>query len=173
MSGPICWLILLAGTAVLCRPETIPLTRGTTLAGGEMELPRDLGPGYSILIIGFSEKSAESARAWGKGLPAAFGSETVQPVCYQIPVLAGLPRLFRGLVLRSMKKDVPNLQQRTFLPVFDQEREWKRVARFREADDAYVILVRQTGEVLWTSYGPISQASILEIKKRMAEPAGR
>ncbi len=169
MNRLIWWLIVMAGTGGLCLGEAIPVTRGTTLAGSEMELPRDLGSGFSILVLGFSQKSSVGAAEWGKGAWKAFRTTRAQPCCYEIPVLAGLPRLFRGIVLRTMKAGVPAEQQQSFLPIFEKEREWKAVAGFSEPDDAYVLLVRQSGEVVWRTHGKVSQAGLAALKKKMEE----
>ena len=150
--------------------ETIPVTRGTSLSGDEYMLPRDLAAGRSILILGFSEKSATQSATWSKKLLGSLCLEQQSATCYELPVLAGVPKLFRGVVLHGIKKETPGSMLRSFLPVFEKEQEWKRVAQFRESDDAYLLLVNRVGEVEWKTHGDCTTERLQELKKAIDDP---
>ena len=160
----IIWLtvLLIQASAIA---ETIPLTHGTTLSGEEVIFPRDLQSPHSILILGFSERSAESSRNWGKKIWGDLVTEKSSLRCYQLPVLASVPRLFRGLILRAIRKETPENLRRYFVPFFENEQEWKRTVQFSDPDAAYLLLVKQNGEIEWKSHGDFTPEGFQELKR--------
>ena len=161
-------LLALLLFAAPCLAEIIPLTHGTTLSGKEVVLPRDLPSRISILVLGFTQKSAESSRGWGIGLaPLIAANKSV--TCFQIPVLASVPRLFRGVVLRLMRNGVPGSIQPFFLPIFEGEKEWKKTVSYREPDESYVLLVGRTGEIVWQTHGAFTEQKLRELTAEIAK----
>jgi hypothetical protein len=155
--------VLLTVLASASLAETIPVTHGTTLSGKEIVLPQDLHPGRTILILGFTKKSSESSRDWGKRIAPLLASDPTV-AWFQIPILASVPRLVRGMVLSSMKKDVPQITQQYFLPIYEKEREWKQLVSYHEPDDAYIVIVDQSGTVVWKAHGPFTPQRLQEMK---------
>jgi hypothetical protein len=86
---------------------------------------------------------------------------------YQMPVLESVPKLVRGMVLKSMKSGVPEAEQAHFMPVFSGESEWKKVARFANADDAYVLVVDGEGNVRWQTSGKVTDAGFAALKEQV------
>src|SRR5579883_223830 len=123
---------------VLCA-EPIPVTKATTLSGRPLKLPADLTAPVNVLIVGFSQKSAEPMKETTIKLKQGFAGKPV-PV-YLLPNIAGAPGFVRGLIVRGMKSDTPKTEWDTFAPVTEKDKEWKRLAGFRGPDDAYVLLV--------------------------------
>lgn len=158
------WLVTVLLLPVICLAETIPLIHGTTLSGEEVVLPRDLRTQHSILILGFSERSGESSRGWSKKIWAELISERHDLSCYQVPVLAAAPRLLRGVIVRAIKKDTLEEQRHYFVPIFEKEQEWKRTVQFSEPDTAYLLLVKQSGEVEWKTHGEFTPERMQEMK---------
>jgi hypothetical protein len=149
--------------------QSIPTTRGTLLSGQPISLPQDLTTRYTILILGFTEKSAASSKEWGKQTHDML-SLNPSIASFQLPVLASVPRLIRGIVLRSMKKDLSPDMQSAFLPIFDQENEWKQLVGFTAPDEAYILLIDIHGSVVWKTHGPPTPQQLQNL--RDAVPKG-
>lgn len=139
---------------------TIPATHTTTLAGRPFEFPGSL-KGNSILIIGFTQKSAQPMRDWSKGL-ATVCDKTVP--CIQVPLLESVPRFFRSLVVRSIAKEVPDSMKESFAPAFEKEEQWKRLVDYSAPDDAYIVVVDRDGNVKWKAHGPVSEEKLRELR---------
>lgn len=158
---------LCASFAVPILGQSIPRTGGTLLSGQPFVLPNDLTTSKTILIVGFSEKSAASSTEWGKqtrNMLAAVPSLA----SYQLPVLASVPRFIRSIVVGSMKKDVPPDLRGTFLPIFENESKWKQVVEFSAPDDAYVLLVDAHGSVLWRTHGAPTGERLKQLREAVA-----
>ena len=62
-------------------------------------------------------------------------------------MLESVPRIMRGFVIRSMKKDVSERNQPHFLPITDNEPLWRTLAHYDKPEDAYILLVAPDGTV--------------------------
>jgi hypothetical protein len=150
----------------------IPVVHGTVLSGDAVDLPDALKGKVGVLVVGFSQASRGQVTDWGKRLAADYhGSQSV--VYYEMPVLAGVPRLLRGYVLKKMSEDVPDRAKARFLPVYGQEAEWKAAAEFGKADVAYVLVVDETGAVRWHGSGGAEEALYAEVKRQVEQAAVR
>ncbi len=143
---------------------SMPAVSGETLAGGRVQLPRDLSPlpgrpgggRMAVLVVGFSRAASGPARAWGERLAA--DTERSEAVTYfELPVLAGVPRLLRSGVLRLMEGSVKGTGREHFLPITENEAAWRRVVEFRDPDVPYLLVVDDGGEVRWRSSGAFSE----------------
>jgi len=155
----------------------IPAVQGTALSGEPVSLPDALKGKLGVLVLGFSQGSRDAVTVWGKRLSADYrDSPTV--AYYEMPVLAGAPKLLRGMIARSMKGSVPEREQPRFVPIVDSEPAWRAVAHYSKADDPYVILVDSQGAVLWQTEGAASDAVYAELQRKLesvrdsAHPAG-
>jgi hypothetical protein len=155
-----CWrlplgamLLALLLTVARVSGQTLPKTEEETLSGEKVNLQSALSGKIGILVLGFSQKSKEQSKVWGKGLLAEFrGDDSI--AIFQMPVLEAVPRLVRSMVLHGMKKDVPAEVQPHFLPVLHNEQQWKELTQFSAADDAYILVVDREQKVVWRDHGP-------------------
>ena len=76
---------------------------------------------------------------------------------YQVAILDDVPRFLRGLVLRAIRNGVPERLHKRFLIVFENGDVWKRLARFLEPDDAYVLVIGAGGKLLWRIQGRLTE----------------
>jgi len=146
--------------------QTIPAVRATSLAGDVVSLPADLRGRTAVLVMGFSHDSQTAVRSWGKRLEKEFGDSS-GATYYEMAMLGGAPRLVRGFIVRSMKKQIPEDAQAHFLPVMDDDAPWRTVAHYGKADAAYVIVVDGTGHVLWETSGDATDAAYAEMKQKV------
>ncbi len=157
--------LVLAGGA---RAQTIPSLSGTTFAGAKVKLPDALAGKVGVLVVGFSQGSREAVTVWGKRLAADyFDSPAV--AYYEMPVLAGAPGFMRGFIAGRIKAEVSDRGKVHFLPVYEDERSWRKVCAYSSAhaDDAYVLLVDGSGQVVWKTQGPASDAAYEAVRAKV------
>jgi hypothetical protein len=147
-----------SGEQGVARRRSMPVVHGTSLAGQPVELPRMLEGKVGVLVIGFSRESRQPVAEWGRRLAAEYKG-TPGVVYYEMPMLAEVPRWLRGVVVRSMRKEVPEGAQARLVPLTEDEAGWKDVVGYKKAEDAYVLVVDGTGAVRWKGHGTATDAS--------------
>jgi hypothetical protein len=163
-------LLLLSAAGGTAAPTVIPPAQGTALNGRPILLPRDLPGRASILILGFSQHSADSTTTWEKsvhtnlasantpGAPGAIGF-------LDMPFLEDAPSLIRPLIVRSIRKQVPDPVRPWFVPLTSGEAAWKQLTGFTSTapDAAYILLVDRNGQVRWQTHDAFSPARFDEL----------
>ena len=157
-------------------PVHIPSARGTTLAGNEMALPNSLNGKIGVLVVGFSRASGEQVADWGRLIEAQYG-QSRDLTYFEIPMLAGTPKVLRGMVVKQMSSTVPGPERAHFVPLTEDDKPWRAVAHYDKADDAYVLVVNGGGALLWQTEGEATDAAWAEFKAKLngllAAPAAR
>lgn len=137
--------------------QSIPATKTETLAGRSIQLPEELKGRALVFVFGFSKKSGEAVRLWNQQLAPALAGDT--GVLYlEGAILADVPDMVRGFVIRGIKKSIPGPDQERFLSIVEDEDAWKKVANYREPDEAYVLVTDPAGVVRMVMHGPVSAA---------------
>jgi hypothetical protein len=161
--------------ATLCRmthaqgvPARIPAALDTTLAGTSIRLPDALHGKLAVLVLGFSRGSQAQVAAWGRRLVIDY-AQSATVTYFQMPMLGGAPRLLRGMIEKSMGKDVPENERPHFLPVTEDDQPWRAVVHYNKStgDDAYVLLVDGTGVVRWQTEGDATSMAYAELKQSL------
>lgn len=147
-------------------PPRIPPLQGAVLSGEQVALPAKLQGKVGVLVVGFSQASRADVTAWAKRLAGDY-RDNAGVLYYELPVLAAVPRLLRGWVLKKMAADIPDRAKGRFLPVYDHEAEWRVAAGYTRADDAYVMIVDGAGVVRFRTEGDANDAAYAEVKKRI------
>ncbi len=170
-----CGSSLLLAFATTAFAATIPAATGTALDGHSVSLPRDLSPRATILILGFSQHSQDATTAWEKPVRTTLAGPGPNPdiAFYDMPFLQDAPSLIRPLIVRAIRKQVPDALQPRFVPLTSGESAWKQISCYTPAapDAAYVLLVDRSGNVLWQTHEPWSQArfdQLAEAARRLA-----
>ncbi len=148
--------------------QQIPPVHGTTFTGVPVDLPAALQGKAGIFVVGFSQGSRDAVTVWAKRLaPDFYDSPSV--LCYQMPVLASVPKFMRGFVEGRIKSSVSDRGKPHFLPISDHEAEWRQLLHYSDAhaDDAYVIVVDEAGRVRWQTQGPPTEATYAAIKQQV------
>ena len=161
-------LLLTLGTP----DQRIPQTHATTLTGSPIDLPQALTGHTTVLVLGFSEKSRDAVTLWGRRLAADYrDSSTI--LYYEMPVVADVPKILRGMVIRRIKQDVPPRAQPRLVPIQDHEDDWKAIAGFSKQaseDSAYLLLVDSDGKVRsHQAVDPPTDQSYAQIKRKLEE----
>jgi hypothetical protein len=162
MLTPILAAALLAASAPPPATLIIPPSQGTALDGHTVTLPQDLAPA-TILILGFSEHSADTTTAWEKTVRTSLASNHIG--FYDMPFLEDAPSLIRPLIVRSIRKQVPGPVRPNFVPITSGEAAWKQLAGFTPdaANAAYILLVDRNGSVRWQTHEPLTQQRFAEL----------
>jgi hypothetical protein len=149
--------VLLSSPAVLSA-STIPASTGTALDGHSITLPQDLPGRVSILILGFSKNSADPTTAWEKATRTSLANSTIGYL--DIPFLQDAPSFVRPMILRSIRKQVPDIVKPNFVPLATGEAAWKQATNFTPAspDAAYILLVDKSGTIRWQTHEPYAPA---------------
>ena len=145
-------------------PSSIPAATGTALDGHTVTLPRDLNAPATILILGFTQRSADTTTAWEKPIRSNLATPSIH--YYDMPFLEEVPAFIRPLVLRSIRKQVPDVLKPRFVPLTSGESTWKQLTHFSASsapDAAYVLLVDHTGTVRWQTHDPFTPARFQEL----------
>jgi hypothetical protein len=116
-------------------------------------LPSDLAGRVTVLILGFGRNSADPTTAWEKPTRTSLAHEPGIGF-YDMPMLAEVPGMIRPLILRAIRRKVPDVLRPNFVPLTSDEAGWKRAASFdeHEPDAAYVLLVDRSGAVQWSTH---------------------
>jgi hypothetical protein len=157
---------LVAATSASCFAARIPEVHGTSLSNETVNLPEALEGKTGILVLGFSRGSRDGVSGWGKRLAADY-RRSPGVVYYEMPVLASVPGLMRGLVVRSMKSSVPERAQSRFVPITDKEPAWRTIVHYGASDDPYLLVVNGQGDVIWQTQGQPTDSAYAALKQRI------
>jgi hypothetical protein len=161
-------LLLTLFFAVLCaQAQTIPAVKAKALDDSEVLLPNPGGEQILILILGFSHKSGDICRDWGKQISVDYHGNA-RVTYFQIPELQSAPGFVRSMILHGMRKQVPTAEQPHFVPIFDNESAWKKLVNFSAPDDAYLIVTDTQGNVVWQTHGKFAHDLYTELKQAAA-----
>jgi hypothetical protein len=142
----------------------IPPAQGTALDGHAVTLPRDLPARATILILGYSQHSADATTAWEKPIRTNLAS-LPSIGFYDMPFLEDAPSLLRPIIVRSIRKQVPDPLRPYFVPLTSGEAAWKQLTGFTPTapDAAYILLVDHAGQVRWQTHEPFSPTRFDEL----------
>ena len=95
---------------------------------------------------------------------AASYRDSREVMYYQMPVLESVPKLIRGMVVKSIKSSVPESEQPHFADASPMRRRGRTMARYTNADDAYVLVVDGEGRVRWQTSGQVDGCRICGVE---------
>ncbi len=157
------WLVT-SGTALA--QAHIPALHGTTFSDTRVDLPDALHGKVGILVVGFSQGSREAVTVWGKKLAADY-YDSPNVLYYEMPMLASVPKFMRGFVAGRIKSSVSDRGRPHFLPITDDEPQWRNLTHYNEPDDPYVLLVDGQGAILWQAHGSPTDAVYANLKREV------
>jgi hypothetical protein len=118
------------------------------------------------LVLGFSRGSRESTTAWGKRLSADY-RESPGVLYYEMPVLASVPKMIRGFVINQIRSSVPEQERPRFVVLLENEAAWQTMVGYKEANEAYVLVVDDQGVVRWQTHGEPTDAAYGAMKQQI------
>lgn len=149
----------------------LPAVETTTLAGEAVALPGEASVNGAVLVIGFSKEAATLTSEWMDGCLAATrqpGREKV--ACYDVRMLEEVPRLFRGMMEKGMKKGYPPDRQKRTLLVYTGNEAWRGRLGVGDPNSAYVLGCDGTGRVRLMATGAYVESELRVILDAIAPP---
>ena len=146
----------------------IPEVHGRSLTNEAVSLPEILHGRPGVLILGFSRGSRDAVAGWGRKLAADYRNSSAV-MYYEMPVLASVPGIMRGFVIRSMRSSVPPRAQARFVPITEDEATWRTLVHYGVADDPYLLVVDGQGNVAWQTQGQPTEAAYAALKRQVED----
>jgi hypothetical protein len=141
----------------------MPKIQGENLAAHTVVLPEAVAGKIAILIFGFTKASKVPTSVWADKVQLDIGSRPDLEL-YQLPVLEDVPRLFRSMVISGIKRGVAENKRDHFVPIVQGEAELKKLVRYREPDDAYLIIVGRGGNIVQQMRGAPTDENYRQVK---------
>ena len=163
-----CTLLTSRGLAQDVGGVRAPEIHAKTLSGAAVDVPARTGSRSTVILIGFSKSSGDQVRHWGERL-ALDEPDAAKSAYYEVAELEEVPRLLRGLVARQIQGAVSPRGQAHFVTLFDHAADWKKVAGFNRAEDAYVLVIDPSGTVRWRTSGEVSDSKFAALKRSLSQ----
>jgi hypothetical protein len=142
---------LRSGAAAMTPGTPVPQVTVTTLSGRNLTFPLANAAAPTVLIVGFSNESAPLCQAWGERLVR--GHDLPRSRIFAVPVVEGVPKIARGVVLSAIRKSTAAVGQDNVIPLFD--RSWPPIAALSVNGQPDVIVLGRTGIILDVVAGPL------------------
>lgn len=146
--------------------DTLPSISGETLAGGNLELPKDASGKITLLISSFSKKGGQDAQQWARQFSTEFAQHS-SVICYSAIFLESVPRLFRGVVTSGIQKGMPEEKYAQAIRIIKDEKLWKERMAVSDDDVAYLILLDRSGKIIWMHSGTFSKDAFSYLKQKI------
>ena len=159
-------LLLCLSMPLNAAAQQLPRLQEENLAGQQVVLPDAASGKVAVLIFGFSRASQTPTEAWAKRIRADFAKSSGFEL-YQLPVLEEAPRFIRGMITSGMKKGVPENQRANFVPVMHSEAELKKLVGYKEADDAYLVVLDRNGKVAFETHGATPDTNYAQLRSKL------
>ena len=152
-------MTLMAGAAPNLKVgEMLPELKGEFLTGRAAVLPTAASGRVALLLIGFSYDSRFQVEAWAKRFRADF-DKNPQVTFYEVPMISGMARMGKWFIDRGMRKGTPKADQENVITVYGGVDPWKQRMGFKDAKDAYLVVIDKTGKVAWSHAGEFDEAA--------------
>ena len=146
--------------------QQLPRLQEQSLAGQQVVLPDVAWGKVAVLVLGFTRASQTTTGAWTKQIRTDFGKSSGFEL-YQLPVLEEVPRVLHGMIVSGMKKGVAEDQRANFIPVMHNEAELKKLVGYKEADDAYIVVLDRSGKVAFQTHGAGPEPNYAELRAKV------
>ena len=162
----ITWALLLLSTSCcLSATDTLPRLTGETLAGTHIVLPDALKGKPVLLVLSFARAAEEQSRGWTEQLKKNnLGVER-----YNVLELEDVPRLFRGFVKSGIRKGVPEAAQGSFVLLYDNQEQLKKLTSFEKDYEVYVLLLDANGNIQWREHGAVDEKKMAALGKELGK----
>lgn len=143
--------------------QPMPRIEGESFAGQKTVLPDATHGKVAVLVFGFTKASKVPTSAWSQKINAEFGSHNALEL-YELPVLEVVPRFIRGMVISDIKKGVPENRRAHFVPIVQNESDLKKLVNYKEPDDAYLVTLDPSGQIVAQTHGPFTDAAYAQFR---------
>jgi hypothetical protein len=135
-----------------------PTVSGFNLQGRRFQLPNDFAGKYNVALIAFQQWQQEEVNTWLpflKNLGKTHGDLRY----YELPTIWEMPRLRQFMLNMGMRMGIPDKATREkVITLYLNKSAFRARLDIPDEDTIQVLLVDDTGEVLWRAYGPYNEA---------------
>lgn len=159
-------ILIALGLCVSAMPAAaqaiFPAVTADDLNGRSVSLPSQLPGEPTIVFIAYKQEQQHDVNGWidTLGLDPAQGAEFVE-----VPVVGRSTALIRSFVDNGMRSGIvdTNMRART-ITLYESPSLVNDPLGFTGRDEIRVLVVRRSGEVLWSTSGPVTQAGVDGLK---------
>jgi hypothetical protein len=150
--------------------DNMPEHRGEYLSGRPAILPRDACGRVALLLFGFTYESRFAVEAWTKRFRQDF-EKNPQVTFYEIPMIGGMARLGKWFIDSGMRRGTPKADHENVITVYGGTEPWKQRLGVKAEDSASLVIVDQTGRVVWRHAGPFEETSYQALAAQVRQVA--
>ena len=156
-------LMILLMAALPARADgPFPALSFDDLNGDPHSLPAGLPGDPTIVFIAYKRNQQPAVNTWinALGLDPSRGAEFVE-----LPVVGANARMMRSFIDNGMRSGIVDrdLRART-ITIYENASVVNRPLGFSGRNQIRVLIVKQSGEVLWSTSGPASDAKVAELQ---------
>jgi len=142
--------------------KMFPKITAYSLAKTEVRLP-DMAIGKVTLIaIAFVREAQEMIDSWSIPFEDRF-SNKANYIYYEIPMLDGIWKLFRGSIDGGMRAGIPNEKHKNVLTHYGNYKEYTSYLLIDNINNGYVFLLDKEGIIRFRGMGLASEKDIIEM----------
>jgi hypothetical protein len=155
---PTAFLIIWGFLSPLSAQQIFPTVTSEDLNGRSVTLPSELPGDPTIVFIAYKQNQQPMVNTWinSLGLDPDIGPEFIE-----VPVVGVAALLFRSVVDNGMRSGITDTSMRArTITLYENPRLVNDPLGFSGRDTIRVLLVRNDGEVIWSTSGPATQAGL-------------
>jgi hypothetical protein len=143
-----------------------PSVAGESLEKEMVQLPSKLSGRVSVLLLGYVQNSQFDIDRWLIGLDMT----KTQVDAYELPTIQGMfPRFFKTQINQGMRKGIPKELWKGVITIYDDGEEIQAFTGNMNPNNARVLLLDQTGKVVYFYDRGFSTLALNELREQVAQ----
>lgn len=143
--------------------QHFPSLIGIDLQGNQRTLPDAFAGTYNIIAVGFEREHQTPINTWIPTIDALLEKDN-RLRFYEVPVIYEMNALMRGWINNGMRSGIPDEIAREHTITVYTDRESFLSLMNMDAAHNYTLLVDQSGKILWSAKGAMTDKAIAELK---------
>ncbi|GAA6209322.1 hypothetical protein NBRC116601_26150 [Cognatishimia sp. WU-CL00825] len=156
-------ILALAPLGPALAKSVFPTVTSEDLNGAPKTLPAELPGDPTIVFVAYKRQQQEAVNTWisALDLDPSQGTEFVE-----IPVVGGATKLIRNVVDNGMRSGIVDTDMRArTITLYENASFVNDPLGFVGRNQIRVLIVRQNGEVLWSTSGPATDIQVNALKE--------
>ena len=142
--------------------KAFPQVRGKSLSSEVITIPDSYSGKPTVLLIGYLQKAQFDIDRWILGILQA----DIEVQIVEVPTIAGMmPQMVQGFIDNGMRSGIPKNDWASVVTVYEDASKVIEAIGNERPQSAHVVLLNQTGKIVWTSNLGYSALQVLELKK--------
>lgn len=149
-------------------PNSFPEMTGIDLLGHARKIPQDFAGEHQLVAVAFEREQQAQVDTWiaaAEVLTKDFAGLRF----YELPIIYEVNPVYRTWINNGMRAGIPSekARKRTITIYTDRERLLEMMNL--KADQIYVFLLDESGQMLWQAKGPANEDKILALKAQLSK----